>query len=254
MRFRTQLLAVIISLLILAAISAKAGTDPNTPDTVYVDSVFSNSSSAAVTVRFRNDEPLAGVQVTLKHNVNPSLIILDSVSFTGSRLAYIAVKNVTNHPADTAFTISAFPFSEPLVPVGSGLLCRLHFSFSGALDSTLVTIDSATVLNFDVQWSTEFSDSTSNSFVPQFKSGHLYINSSICCIGNRGNVDGDPNDLMSIVDLNFMINRLFRGGPLPPCPQEANVNSSPDELMTILDLNFLINRFFRGGPLPGPCP
>src|SRR5574341_507913 len=118
MRLSVKLLAVMVSLLIVAAMSAKGDPDPNTPDTVYVDSVFTNTTRAAVPVRFRNDEPLAGIQVTLKHNVNPSLIILDSVSFVGSRVAYIAVRNVTNHPADTAFTISVLPFSEPLVPVG----------------------------------------------------------------------------------------------------------------------------------------
>lgn len=254
MRFRIRLLAVIVSLLILAAISAKAGVDPNTPDTVYVDSVFSNSSSAVVSVRFRNDELLSAIEVTLKHNQNPALIVLDSVSFVGSRVAYITARSLTNHPLDTAFTISAIPFSEPPIPLGSGLFCRLYFSFSGALDSTLVTIDTTTVSIFGGELSTAFSDTSANSFHPQFEPGQLYINSSICCIGNRGNVDGDPNDNSSIIDLNYMINRLFRGGPLPPCPQEANVNSSPDELMTILDLNFLVNRFFRGGPAPGPCP
>jgi len=254
MRFRMKLLAVIVSVLILAALSAKAAPDPNSPDTVWVDSVQTPTTSAVVSVRFANDEPLAGIEVTLKHDQNPSLIILDSVSFVGSRVAYISVRNLTNHPSDTAFTISVLPFSEPLVPVGSGLLCKLYFSFSGALDSTLVTIDSATVVNFDVEWRTTFSDSLSNWFYPKFRPGHLYINSSICCIGNRGNVNGDPNDLVSILDLNYLVNRLFRGGPPPPCPEEANVNGDPNGSVSVLDLNFLVNRFFRGGPAPGPCP
>ncbi len=254
MRFRVKLLAVIVSLLILAAISAKAGTDPNSPDTAWVDSVQSPTSTAVVSVMFANDEPLDAVEITLKHNQNPSLIVLDSASFVGSRVAYLAVKNTTNHPLDTAFTISAIRFSEPAIPVGSGLFCKLHFSFSGALDSTLVTFDSTTVLIFGGEVSTSFSDTSANSFHPQFRAGHLYINSSICCIGNRGNVDGDPNDRVTIIDLNYLVNRIFRGGQPPPCPEEANVDSSADGRISILDLNFMVNRIFRGGAAPGPCP
>ncbi len=254
MRFRVKLLAVIVSILILAALSAKAGSDPLAPDTVWVDSVQTPTTTAIVSVRFANDEPLAAIEVTLKHNQNPSLIVLDSASFVGSRVAYIAVKNVTSHPSDTAFTISAIAYSEPPIPAGSGLFCRLHFSFSGALDSTLVTIDSTTVLIFGGELSTTFSDTSANSFNPQFRAGQLYINSSICCIGNRGNIDGDPLDRVTILDLNFLVNRLFRNGPLPTCPEEANINSSADGRITILDLNFLVNRIFRNGTAPGPCP
>jgi hypothetical protein len=254
MRIRVKLLAVIVSLLILAAISAKAGPDPNAPDTVYIDSVSTPGSNAVVSVYFRNDEPLAGIEITLKLDVNPSLIILDSVSFVGSRVAYVGVKSITNHPVDTAFTVSVFPFSEPLVPVGNGLFCKLHFSFSGALDSTLVTIDSGIVVNLDRTWRVLFSDSTATSFFPQFRPGYLYVNSSICCIGNRGNVDGDVTDAVTVLDLTYLIDRLFRGGPPPPCPEEANLDSDPNNQIGVLDLTFLIDRLFRGGPVPGPCP
>jgi hypothetical protein len=254
MRKRIRLLAVIVSLIVLAALNSKAQGDPNAPDTVYLDSVQTPSSTGVVSVYFRNDEPLAGIEVTLKLDTDPSLIVLDSVSFVGSRVDYVGVKNVTNHPIDTAFTISVLPLSEPLVPIGNGLFCKLYFSFSGALDSTLVTIDSGIVINFDREWAVSFSDSNATLFYPQFRPGYLYINSSICCIGNRGNVDGDINDVVNILDLTYLINRLFRGGPLPPCPEEANLDGDQNNQITVLDLTFLVDRLFRGGPAPGPCP
>ena len=253
MRSKYKLLAVIVSLLVLAALSARA-QDPNSPDTVYVDSSFTNTSIGVVPVFFSNDQPLLGLEVTLKHNNDPSLIVLDSVSFVGSRVEYLTSRFLTNHLFDSAFTISAFPLSEPLIPVGNGLLCRMHFSYSGALDSTLITLDSATVTNLDVEWSVTFSDSTATPFHPQFQRGYLYINSSVCCIGNRGNVNNDPQDLVNILDLTYLVNRIFRNGPVPVCPEEANLNDDPNELVNILDLVFLVNRIFRSGPAPGPCP
>lgn len=254
MRKTVKLLAVIVSLLILAALTGRA-QDPNSPDTVYIDSVQTPTSTGIVPIRFKNDEPLLGIEVTLKHNVNPSIIVLDSVSFAGSRVEHLALRFLTNHPLNSAFTITAFALSEPLIPPGSGLLCRLHFSFSGALDSTLVIIDSSTVVNSDRIYSVAFrTDDTLPSFQPQFRRGYLYINSSICCIGNRGNVDGDVEDKLTILDLTYVIDRLFRGGPPAPCPEEANVDNDPENKLTILDLTFLVDRIFRGGPAPGPCP
>ena len=253
MRKTVKLLAVIVSLLILAALTGRA-QDPNTPDTIYVDSVQTPTSTGIVPIRFKNDEPLLGIEITLKHNVNPSIIVLDSVSFAGSRVEYLTTRYLTNHPLDTAFTITAFVLSEPYISAGSGLFCRLHFSFSGALDSTLVIIDSTTVIFDGKTLTVTFSDTLANDFQPQFRRGYLYINSSICCIGNKGNVNGDINDLVNVLDLTYIIDRLFRGGPPPSCPEEANLDNDPENRLTVLDLTFLVDRIFRGGPAPGPCP
>lgn len=74
---------------------------------------------------------------------------------------------------------------------------------------------------------------------------------SSCCIGIRGDLDGNGTN-NTILDLNYLVNDIFRGGPASPCSIEADLNSdgSPS---TILDLNFLVNDIFRGGPSPGPC-
>jgi len=72
-----------------------------------------------------------------------------------------------------------------------------------------------------------------------------------CCIGIRGDVDGNGTD-NNILDLNYMVNDIFRGGPPSPCSLEADIDSNGTP-STILDLNFLVNDIFRGGPSPGPC-
>jgi hypothetical protein len=72
-----------------------------------------------------------------------------------------------------------------------------------------------------------------------------------CCIGIRGDFNGDGNDA-NILDLNFCVNRIFRGGPLPTCLKEGDVNGDNNST-NVLDLNYLVNRIFRGGPLPVGC-
>lgn len=72
-----------------------------------------------------------------------------------------------------------------------------------------------------------------------------------CCIGIRGDANGDGTDA-NILDLNYAVNRIFRGGPNAVCLQEGDANSDATSL-NILDLNYLVNRIFRGGPSPSPC-
>ena len=72
-----------------------------------------------------------------------------------------------------------------------------------------------------------------------------------CCVGIRGDVNSDGADA-SILDLTFLVDKIFRGGPLPDCDEEADVNSDGMPA-SILDLTFLVDKIFRGGPLPGGC-
>jgi hypothetical protein len=78
--------------------------------------------------------------------------------------------------------------------------------------------------------------------------------SATCCIGARGNANGDSKDLTDIADVAFLVGYLFRFGPPPPCVDEGNVDASPDGVVDISDLTFLINYIFYGGTPPPPCP
>jgi hypothetical protein len=81
----------------------------------------------------------------------------------------------------------------------------------------------------------------------------LVVFSESCCIGIRGNVDGDIGDNTNVADLTYLVDFLFRGGPAPPCLDEADVDGgggSPN----VADLTYLVDYLFRGGPPPPPCP
>jgi len=75
-----------------------------------------------------------------------------------------------------------------------------------------------------------------------------------CCNGNglRGNVDGDPEDLVNISDMTYLVAFLFSGGAAPPCLEEGDVNA--DEVINISDMTYLVAYLFSGGPAPEPCP
>ncbi|HEX2897473.1 MAG TPA: DUF1028 domain-containing protein [candidate division Zixibacteria bacterium] len=73
-------------------------------------------------------------------------------------------------------------------------------------------------------------------------------------LGNRpvvtfypcGDMNGDLIGL-NILDLNFLVNRIFRGGVLFAFPPAANLNGDGTN-GNVLDLNSAINRIFRSGP------
>jgi hypothetical protein len=78
------------------------------------------------------------------------------------------------------------------------------------------------------------------------------IDTAFCCYYDRGDVNYDGDDA-NILDLNVLVNYIFRSGPVPVCPEEADVNGDGNPYNT-LDLNVLVNYIFRSGPTAGPCP
>jgi len=72
-----------------------------------------------------------------------------------------------------------------------------------------------------------------------------------CCISPRGDANNDGANC-NILDLTFLVDRIFRGGPPAVCLPEADMNGDGNS-SNILDLTFTVDRIFRGGPAPGPC-
>ncbi len=73
-----------------------------------------------------------------------------------------------------------------------------------------------------------------------------------CCIGLRGDFDGD-GDNATFLDLDYLVDYIFRGGPVPPCPEEADINND-GRISTALDVTILIDVLYRGGAAPDACP
>ncbi len=76
-----------------------------------------------------------------------------------------------------------------------------------------------------------------------------------CCVDPlRGNMDGDAMDTVDPVDLSYLVDFLFGGGPPPPCPEEANFNGVGNEEADPVDLSAFVDFLFSGGPGPADCP
>ncbi|HEX2897095.1 MAG TPA: hypothetical protein VHP63_03490, partial [candidate division Zixibacteria bacterium] len=67
-----------------------------------------------------------------------------------------------------------------------------------------------------------------------------------------GDINNDGT-AFNIVDLNFLVNYIFRGGPLPPIIPASDLNGSGGN-PNIVDLNIIVNRIFRGAALPTCAP
>ncbi len=97
-------------------------------------------------------------------------------------------------------------------------------------------------------------DGDDDAFIGEESGGMNFYRqlSSSCCIGIRGDTNNDGNDA-TVLDLSYMIDDIFRGGPASACPSEADLNNDGTP-SNILDLTYMINDIYRGGP-PGPiCP
>lgn len=67
---------------------------------------------------------------------------------------------------------------------------------------------------------------------------------------SRGEANNDH--VISIGDVNYLINYLFKGGP-PPKPVKSIGDANCDGKVSISDIAYLNNYLFKGGPKPPIC-
>jgi len=65
---------------------------------------------------------------------------------------------------------------------------------------------------------------------------------------------GDPNNdsKIDVVDVYYLINYLFKGGP-PPVPAQEMGDANCDKKVSVSDIAYLINYLFKGGQPPSLC-
>ncbi len=66
-----------------------------------------------------------------------------------------------------------------------------------------------------------------------------------------GDTNNDPNHLVNILDIIYLIDYKFKNGPLPIEPSSADVNC--DGRIDILDIVYLVSYKFKSGPEPHCC-
>ncbi len=203
MLYRTVCVA---ALLIGLAMPVFAQGDPGWPDTIsIVSAVTVPGQNVAVSINMFNDELLGAVTIPM-HWSSPD-ITLDSVSFVGSRLAYIGNKPVTIYNANQNMVFGAIVILEDYIPAGSGLIAKMYFHVPGGIPDQFVTIDSVTI---PPAAELLLSSTSGANIYPQMVSGRIRI--------------GNPPDPAHIV--LFPTAMTFEGKVGFPDPPSQSLNIS----------------------------
>jgi len=126
--------------------------------------------SGSFDVRYYGIEPLKAIVVPISY---PHGMKIDSVSFAGSMIEYVATRPVRIDNDSLRALISAIPMTEPLIPAGEGLLATFHFTLSGDAASGPIEEGFIPPANYLV-----YIDSASTEAEPIFEPGQLTVESA----------------------------------------------------------------------------
>lgn len=175
--------------------------------------------------------------IAMRYGDGSAPLTCDSVRFWGTRVEDFPIKNVSVHKTNQTILLTLRNTSNPLEP-GDGLLANMYFRLdtTAAIGDTMV-IDTAIISGNYLSYSSILGD-----YVPDFQIGGIYVVEPLWGDANR---DGN----VSVSDVVYLINYLFKGGPAPNPLNIADANCDGD--ISVSDAVYLINYLFKGGPPPG---
>lgn len=169
---------------------------------------------------------------------------------------FVSDSSITGQPAAERMLAAGYPQPGPTL-VASGLMTLQQVLDSWLADPVMRQrlLDPA-VTQFGVgfggdgfgpvayAWMVDMGVATEAAIVPDCG----------CCVGERGNVNADPNEDVNLTDLTVLVNHLFVTFEPLFCDEEANVSGDPEVALTLTDLTILVNHLFvTFQPLPA-CP
>lgn len=207
-------------------------------------------STVEVVIRARNTIPLSSIKVPVEGSGVLEGLALDSFSTVGCRTELFEQLEWSHWDGfNQRWTIGLIAGTGPDLVPGEGDVLKLYFTIPGSADPGL-----SEVLSF----------AGYGSYAPIFEgdlgqyparcAGCLLTVDGSCCVGIRGNVNSDPDDLVNVADLTFLVAYLFSGGQQPGCWSEGDVNGDIGNQINIADLTFLVAYLFSGGSPPPECP
>ncbi len=177
-------------------------------------------------------------------------------NFRGLALLDGSIAGSFTSPANIAYYPGGFTESEKDSSLGAGFssastynsvsLDLIQVVSAGSLDLTAGESEIVTL----VLLAGSTLSSLQNSAAAAININDTLLNS--CCVELRGDVNNDGTNV-DILDLVYIIDRIFRGGPPAPCPQEADINGDGISV-NIVDLSLIVDRIFRAGNAPASCP
>ncbi len=203
-----------------------------------IDSVYAGQN-ITISINLTNSQELKEIVIPISYSGGFDLVYASLLP--GTRTNYFTTVQVTGFTPETkklAVRLVSDPADIlPMLLPGSGEIARLTFktdstALSGqaiALDTAAIPLLSLKVKNPDIE------------YPPAYNAGEVtmrYI--------RRGDADGD--DDVDILDMVYLVNFKFKGGPAPLTIQSGDADSSLN--IDILDIVYLVNYKFKGGPAP----
>ncbi|MEK7774723.1 MAG: choice-of-anchor B family protein [Candidatus Zixiibacteriota bacterium] len=221
-------------------------------DTMWVstDSISNSGGVVELTVSLSNSHPVRSITVPVSWDSTFGMTF-DSVSVQGTRISYFQsgqwlTYNPGGYEICRKMTSSTNETAPDLAP-GSGPVMKVYFTVPPGVTNPFNAVRLIPTTDGKEPSITD----ACVSVYPDTLQGGVQLNGS-CCIGTRGNVNGDLLDAVNVVDLTYLVAYLFSVGAPPPCLLEGDVNGSGTT--NVVDLTYLVAYLFSGGPLPPACP
>jgi len=205
----------------------------------FVNAGATVGDTAVMSVNLTNTQELENIIIPINYGVHPDFRL---VKFElGSRTSTFDSIDELFHDTLTGEIVielkaDILSKASPLQP-GAGEIAQLYFE--AALDPVLggsMEVDTGVISGYDFALSNSFV-----SYAPYVFSGEVMIDMNL-----RGDADNSGN--YNILDISYIVNYLYRGGPAPINLRAADADSSG--AINILDVTYLINYLYRGGPPP----
>ncbi|SYZ72712.1 exported hypothetical protein [Candidatus Zixiibacteriota bacterium] len=205
---------------------------------IFPDKAFTYTETIKIPIYLRNSQPLHSFILPIKFSGSLNLEYA-SHDTDSCRTSYFDQVDLINYSPDEQAYVFVFTpkvtGNNPDLPPGYGRILNLYLTrIAGSGTNTIdTTTFSGKALSYNADYVT---------FQPAVKQGQITIGDFM-----RGDANGDG--FINILDVSFIINYLYKGGPAPLLIQgDANSNGS----INILDVSYLINYLYKGGPPPGP--
>jgi hypothetical protein len=191
-------------------------------------------SSIVVPVYIRNTVPLKRIIIPFHYSGDAELQ-LDSISTVGCQTEDFSIKSVD--PNNQTEKELVYTLAEGTLEPGDNLVANIYMTVLSASETKVTNLTYDAVETSSAQFTWNILD-----YYPDLTIGRVRI--FIC-----GDANGDSKT--NLLDVSFIINSLYRGGPKPDPIRSADVNH--DGKMNLLDISYIINFMYRHGPAPN-CP
>ncbi len=220
-------------------------------DTMIIDTVTTGAGAKVeISISLNNTVPLNLIEIPIEY-VGDLNLSLDSFSTVGCRTDYFEVQQYIqldgwNKRATILLQASYNATSEDL-PIGSGTVLKVYFETSASAASGAVN----QIINDGYLTYLPRVESKFGNYDVRIVNGSISIGG--CCVGIRGNLNGDPLESIDISDLVLLVDYVFAAYTNPVCPEEDDVNGSGE--LDISDLVHLVDFIFGDpqGPAPASC-